>query len=77
MDGSDQPVVIKKSDVELAYERGRDEAREEIHKHFAVVANQVYDNVQQQLDHIERTQLESARKTVRITTHVFMCHVCL
>lgn len=73
MDGSDKPVV-KKTDVELAYERGRDEAREEIHRHFAVVANQVYDNVQEQLDAIERTQLESAKKTVRYW-HIFYSHV--
>lgn len=55
---------VIKSDVDEAYERGKREASEDFHRQLALVANQVYDNVQEQLDAIEKVQVESAKKTV-------------
>mmetsp|Transcript_3816 Transcript_3816/g.5933 ORF Transcript_3816/g.5933 Transcript_3816/m.5933 type:complete len:167 (+) Transcript_3816:50-550(+) len=57
-----------------AYERGKQEATAQIHKHLAVVANEVYSNVQEQLDSIEKQQAENSKQTIAALKSKLVSH---
>jgi len=57
-------VPAASSDAQAAYEQGKQEGTAVIHAQLALVAKQVYGNVQEQLDVMEKEEKENAKQKV-------------